>query len=229
MVCFLNNFEYSVNFGKRKNFYITISNGKVLIKAPLWATQKDIQKIIEEKKSWIIKNISKTLKNSPQNTSSNKDYFFILGEKCTLKQNFVNCKKATIQKDKNIINVFLPIEKKDSDNSETIKKCFSKWYSDFSKNEIAESFKRMENLTNIHANKLTIRKMTRSWGRCSSKFNISINKDLIAYPKKAIDYVVLHELCHIVHFNHSKNFWAHVKSFMPDYKTWKEILKNVQQ
>lgn len=226
---FLDKIKYSVNIGKRKNFYITISKGNVLVKAPLWAKEKDIETIIEKKKNWIIKNVAKSLENQkPPNSFSNGDQFFILGEKCFLKENFINCGKCTLSKNGNILNVFLPTERKSLNNKDLIEKCFSKWYKNFAENEITESFNRMSKISGISANKLTIRKMTRSWGRCSSKFNISINREVACYSKKSIDYVVLHELCHIVHFNHSKAFWELVEKFMPDYKIWKENLKTPQ-
>lgn len=66
--------------------------------------------------------------------------------------------------------------------------------------------------------------MKTRWGSCSSKGNISINLLLAKYDKKAIDYVILHELCHLKELNHSKNFWQLVKTYMPDYQEIKKLL-----
>ena len=62
------------------------------------------------------------------------------------------------------------------------------------------------------------------FGSCSSKNTLNFSCRLLAYDERAIDYVVVHELCHIVHHNHSKKFWALVEKYMPDYKERKKLL-----
>ena len=63
------------------------------------------------------------------------------------------------------------------------------------------------------------------WGSCSSKHNLNFNWKLILAPPQALDYVVVHELCHLHEFNHSPRFWRLVESQMPDYEAWKKWLK----
>ena len=72
--------------------------------------------------------------------------------------------------------------------------------------------------TGLRPNKITIKEIKYAWGSCSSKKNITINLELIKYSQKAIRYVILHELCHIKHMNHSKEFWKLVEKYMPEYK-----------
>ena len=72
--------------------------------------------------------------------------------------------------------------------------------------------------TGLTPNKITIKQIKYAWGSCSSKKNITINLELIKYSQKAIRYVILHELCHIKHMNHSKEFWELVEKYMPEYK-----------
>ncbi len=79
--------------------------------------------------------------------------------------------------------------------------------------------------TGIKPNKIRIREIKYAWGSCSSNKNITINLKLMAYSKEAIRYVILHELCHIKHMNHSKKFWKLVESNMPNYKEVKNELK----
>ncbi len=73
---------------------------------------------------------------------------------------------------------------------------------------------------------LRIKKLKSRWGSCSSKQNINLNWVLIKAPFDVIDYVVLHECCHLIHMNHSKNFWDLVRYYMPDYKTHEKWLKD---
>ncbi len=63
------------------------------------------------------------------------------------------------------------------------------------------------------------------WGSCSGKNSLCFSYRLMLYPEKAVDYVVLHELCHILHHNHSKDFWQAVERYMPDYKAAQKMLK----
>ena len=83
---------------------------------------------------------------------------------------------------------------------------------------VTSNAKELINETGLIPNKITIKEIKYAWGSCSSKKNITINLELIKYSQKAIRYVILHELCHIKHMNHSKEFWKLVEKYMPEYK-----------
>ena len=74
-------------------------------------------------------------------------------------------------------------------------------------------------------NKIYIRDQKTRWGSCSSKGNLNFNWRLIMAPLFIMDYIVVHELAHLVHPNHSRDFWKLVKKIVPDYKEKKEWLK----
>jgi len=73
--------------------------------------------------------------------------------------------------------------------------------------------------------RVTVRDQRSRWGSCSSKHNLNFNWKLIMAPNPVLDYVVIHELCHLHEFNHSPRFWRLVESQMPDYEAWKKWLK----
>lgn len=73
--------------------------------------------------------------------------------------------------------------------------------------------------------RITVRAQKSRWGSCSSKGNLSFNWKLILAPTGCLDYVVVHELCHLTEFNHSPRFWKLVEGCMPDYRVWREYLK----
>ena len=73
--------------------------------------------------------------------------------------------------------------------------------------------------------RVAIREQKSRWGSCSRKGNLNFNWKLIMAPPQALDYVVVHELCHLHEFNHSPRFWALVAAQMPDYEVWKKWLK----
>ena len=74
-------------------------------------------------------------------------------------------------------------------------------------------------------NKVTIKEMKSAWGSCTGNRNISINSRLAKKEEKLIEYVVLHEICHLKHMNHSKEFWKLVEKNMKDYKMCRKLLK----
>lgn len=79
-------------------------------------------------------------------------------------------------------------------------------------------------LTGGSYSKITIRDQKSRWGSCSSLGTLSFNYRLIFAPAGVLDYVVVHELCHLTHMNHSKNFWNMVEKIMPEYRQYKSWL-----
>lgn len=74
-------------------------------------------------------------------------------------------------------------------------------------------------------NKISVRNTESRWGSCSSKKNLNFNYKIIFLPSKLRDYVIIHELCHLREFNHSRKFWKLVSEMIPDYKNCEKILK----
>lgn len=74
-------------------------------------------------------------------------------------------------------------------------------------------------------NKVRIRDIKYAWGSCSSNRNITINKNLAREEEKVIEYVILHEMCHLKYMNHSKEFWALVETYIPEYQKYKNMLR----
>lgn len=89
---------------------------------------------------------------------------------------------------------------------------------------VKESIKKYQEKLNLIPNKVRIKDIKYAWGSCTSNKNITINLKLATKPKKVIEYVVLHEMCHLKYMNHSKNFWNLVESNMHEYKEYKKIL-----
>lgn len=77
----------------------------------------------------------------------------------------------------------------------------------------------------VEFGRVAIRDQKSRWGSCSAKHNLNFNWKLIMAPPEALDYVVIHELCHLIEFNHSPRFWRLVEAQMPEYEAWKKWLK----
>lgn len=81
-------------------------------------------------------------------------------------------------------------------------------------------------LTEGNYTSIAVRDQKSRWGSCSSKGTLSFNYRLIFAPPIVLDYVVVHELCHLTHMNHSKDFWGKVSSVMPEYKLHRQWLRD---
>ena len=93
------------------------------------------------------------------------------------------------------------------------------------KNIVSQSAQKYSKNIGEYPKKITIKDMNYAWGSCTGKRNIAINMKLANKRKEIIEYVVLHEICHLKYMNHSKKFWAMVEKYMPDYKEAEKELK----
>lgn len=78
---------------------------------------------------------------------------------------------------------------------------------------------------NFTYNRISIKNHTSRWGSCSRKKNLNFNYKMLFLPRDLAEYIVVHELCHLEHLNHSRKFWTHVAAIIPDYKKRRKTLK----
>lgn len=91
---------------------------------------------------------------------------------------------------------------------------------------VEERVNYFNNFYTFSYNRIAIRNQRTQWGSCSSKKNLNFNYRLIFLPEDIADYVIAHELCHLLEHNHSKNFWQLVNTLIPNYKECDKRLKN---
>lgn len=219
--------DISITRSRRKTIGITIDcEGKVKVACPLRTTDKRINDVIREKAPWIIKKLSE-IKQRPR--AIPKKYIegeplLYLGATYTLRLiRLDSCQKKPfiILNDTNI-----GIVHKDSISEDEIISALKCWYTHQFKTIVLERIAYYSPLIEVSPNRITVRQQKSRWGSCSSKGNINLNLRLILAPVNIIDYVIVHELCHMREMNHSKKFWNLVQSIFPDYKECKAWLKS---
>ena len=206
----LNNKEYEVEVirKKNKNTYIRIKEGKISITTSYFTTNNTLKKIIEQNQKSIQKMIEKK-----ERQEKRKEYFYLFGEPYHI---IIKEEKISIDKNKRII--LTPskeeLEKKIREEAFIIyKNHLEKYYHIFK--------------GNIPNPNLKIRKMTSRWGVCNTKTNtITLNLELMHYELDCLDYVIVHELSHLIVPNHSKDFWNIVSKYYPNYKEIRKKLRN---
>ena len=206
--------EYTITKKKIKNFILRIyPDSSIAVSAPLHASDREIENFILSKKAWIEKTLEKVKKLKD-------DSIKILGK---------NVEKKVIQSDLERIsltdrNIF--IYSKNIEEIE-IEKKFLEWKYNKLKEIIEEAIEKYTKLLNTEINYYKIKKLSSAWGIYHRRENyISFNIDLIEKDIESIDYVVLHEICHIFYMDHQKKFWALVEKYMPDYKIRRKKLKS---
>ena len=124
------------------------------------------------------------------------------------------------------ISIILPLQYAENDNTEQIKKMIDKMYYMVAEKEVEMAMEKTRKMVGLAPEEYRIKKVKSVWGTCSSNKKITINQNLMMYSRRAIEYVVLHEVCHLKYMNHSKKFWEMVEKYMPDYKEAEKELKN---
>ncbi len=103
------------------------------------------------------------------------------------------------------------------------------WLKKRAKHSLILQLEEISKQTGLHYSKVSIRNTTTRWGSCSAKKNISLNCKLLFLPPKLVDHVLLHELCHTVHLNHSRQFWDLVRTFDADCHDLRKQLKQAHR
>ncbi len=193
-----------------------LADNTVKVVAPAFATQGDIDHLLSSKDSWIKKRL--------HYNHSNKDYmepkhyvdgdiFFYLGSKYTLKVTPSDLDAVSFD------GHFLCVASQDP------KKTIQAWYKERALDILVDRTHIYAKLMKLSYNTIRIKRLKSRWGSCSTKCNINYNWMLIMAPIPVMDYVVVHELSHLVHMDHSSRFWTLVASIIPEYKESTKWLK----
>lgn len=193
---------------KIKNTYIRIKKGNIIfITTNYFTTEKQIQKLLKKNTETLKKMMLKCQKEEEK-----KESFYILGVKYDI----------IIVSSINHIDFF---ENKILTPS---KRKLELWYQKETKKIFEERlfYWRDQFLEKIPNPKLKIRNMKTRWGVCNRRDNsVTLNSRLMEYDITKLDYVIIHELSHFVHFNHSKEFWTLVFKYCPNYKQIRKALR----
>lgn len=217
--------KYSLVRSSRKTIGIIIHpDGSVVVCAPNRATNAQIEDVVKKRTDWILKH-QRSFKGMGPIYSKRE---FVDGEKHLLLGSEYILRIKISQHNRVIQNgQFIDIECKDF---EFVQPLMKQWYIRKA-NEIIPGIIKpiVDQFRTIYSKapvKITLKNMKSRWGSCSSKGNISINIKLVKSPQRSIEYVMAHELCHLIQMNHSKNYYSLLAEFMPDWRERKKQLEH---
>lgn len=222
---------------KRKTVCMSVNkDGSVTVKAPrLYPTDKEIANFVEQKADWIL-----TQRKCQQDREDMKlvrrfetDYSFpYLGEEHLVEMQSAKKTSITYENDKIIIKT--PVYEtlnKDYEAKENIEKIdklrtdLKKWYKKQAYAYVSKRVDYYKDIIGVTVTSVSIKSRKSQWGSCDSNGNITFSWRLVMARPEAIDYVVIHELCHRKYMDHSKQFWNEVQKYMPDFKEQKKWLE----
>lgn len=194
---------------KNKNTYIRVNqNFEIYVTTSYFVTGKAIVKLLKENEDAIYKMIEKKRKEQEREKK-----FYYLGQEYEIYVMPTNREVEIYDH-----TIMIPSEKKlQSFLKNQMKELFTKHY-DYWYQQFEEP---------IHKPKLKFRKMKTRWGVCNRRDDsITLNTRLLEYDTKYLDYVIIHELSHLVHFDHSKAFWEVVSKYCPDYQILRKEMRD---
>jgi len=196
---------------KLKNSYLSIDKQlQIVVKTPK-VSQAFVHQLLLQKEHWLRKHYASKIQNRPQEVQLTKEVL-LFGE--IVKIN--NPKVLYLQK------------KLQSCKSSAILKTYDNFYKTTAENYLLPRVEYFASLMNLSFESIKYRKMKRRWGSCSSLKVLTFNTQLIKVKKELIDYVIVHELAHLKHMNHSKTFHLLVEKYLPNAKQLREELKNTE-
>jgi len=208
--------QYKIIRSDRKSLALVIdSEAKLTVRAPFNAMGSEITNFIRQKKRWIIekqKKISALSNKYAPVVIKNGGNILFQGNNYTIKMSNVSRIKISGE------NIIIP---KGSKKEKVVS-----WLKKEAKKLIRERLDIYAGIMGVRYSALRISSARTRWGSCSGRDSLSFTWRLIMCPIQVIDYVIVHELSHITHKNHSPAFWTRVKKVIPDFKEQKNWLKS---
>jgi predicted metal-dependent hydrolase len=208
---------------RKRSASISLSNDLVKVTVPSTLSDNRIRDLVRKRTPWIKKKLQE---QSVRPTIPPREY--ISGETVTyLGKNY---RLKVLRGDQPSIKlrrgyVEATVTKTDIDPKKTIRSLLEHWYRSLAEKRLDEKTVRLAGVIGVNPASVTVKNYKSRWGSCSTKGDISYNWRIILAPHSIVDYVVVHELCHMLEHNHSSKYWKHVERHVPNWRECKEWLK----
>ena len=196
-----------------KNSYISIGRDSVITLKTSRVSKRYIDELLEEKEGWIRQKLLKQKENPPIKVNI-EDEVLLFGEIYS-----VDSVEATLLRES--------LSRLRKPTQVNILRCYNNYYKLYADEYLRKQVEHYSNLMNLDYKEIKYKKMKRRWGSCSSLGVITLNTQLLKLKKEHIDYVVVHELAHLVHMNHSKKFHSLVQDYIVDATKIKKEMGNL--
>jgi len=213
---------YTVNKNFNNELYLSVQNGEVVVKAPWYYTNNQIQEIIEEKRQWILNKI-KEYKVSEEKKYIRREVVKLLGDDCRVIINYKNLKKPILTVEGKNITICLPNKYKKLNRDEILVKLIEKLYDLVAQTEIEAIMEKVRKQLGFAPEDYMIKRIDNKIADCITEEGlIIINPDIVKYDKETIEYILTHQFCHLKYKTHSKGFNELLNKYITNYKKYVE-------
>ena len=219
---------FELHYRKRKTLEISVyPDLSVVVKAPNNRSYEEVKAKIMKRGSWILQQryfFSLYLPKQPEKKYVSGETHIYLGRQYRLKVISSTSEKVILKRG----YIFVHTNKRK--NSKQVKKLLEIWYRQRALMKFEERLDLCLGKLKKHKIKspqIQIRKMSSRWGSCSKNGRVTLNTQLIKAPSQCIDYVIMHEMCHLKYFNHGKAFYNLLVQIMPDWERRKKRLESI--
>jgi predicted metal-dependent hydrolase len=210
---------------RRRTLEIIIRRGEVLLMLPRFVSDRDGMKFVERKRDWVLQMLEKQRERVDEVVDKQYvegELFHFLGKAYPLA--IYRAEKSQVQLVNDTFRVGVSARK--GPLADAVQKAIWQWYKDQAMRILlAKTDAQIARLERNHAG-VRLRRTKTKWGHCTASGTIQYNWQIMAAPEPVIDYLVAHEVSHLVHPNHSAHFWAQVERLCPDYKIHRQWLKS---
>ncbi|MEH6593973.1 MAG: SprT family zinc-dependent metalloprotease [Colwellia polaris] len=220
---------------RRKTIGLQVKNAQVIVRAPTFVKTSYVESLIQAKLQWLNQKIAEQQQNSLVNPSFSEQFtrentkqqpsVFIdglphriivsFGSPNVIHDPLEQSLTVIINKRYHALGLHCDI------TVSKIKSQIERWFKVSIENYLVNHLAIFSNKMSLHASSVKVRKYKSRWGSCNSRAELSFNYLLKMLPTWVVDYVIVHELCHIEHMNHSTKFWQLVAIYCPEYKNAK--------
>lgn len=196
---------------------------EVVVRAPRLARENTIREFLSKKATWILRKLGEARQRAaevPRHNFLEGDVFLYRGESYSLK-----VEAGAARNGVSVVGSDVVVRLKAGTPPEDVPGILRKWYIARAREILNDRVLFYSQELDVTPDRVAVRGQSRRWGSCSSKGNINLNWKLIMAPPYILDYVVAHEVCHLMHPNHSPAFWRTLGSVMQDYAARRDWLK----
>lgn len=217
--------EYAVRYSRRKTMEIGVEPPDlVTVVAPEGTTEEAIRALVQTKAKWIVEKLYDV--SRIQHQKLNREYvngesFLYLGRNHTmLIVEDRTLRRATVK----LYQGKFRLETPDRDQKR-LERAMERWYRTKARERIEDRIQYYQDYFPVHPSRLIIKDQKRRWASCTSKQELIFNWRVVMAPMPVLDYVVVHEMCHLLMRDHSKEFWNMLERILPDYQERREWLR----
>jgi predicted metal-dependent hydrolase len=211
-----------IRTNRRKSADIRVEEGSVSVIVPINTSSEKIDELLSAKRRWIREKINLHQESAPASTKQyvSGEAFAYLGRNYRLKVERGNFAPVKLLNGRLLVTV-----PQGTEQPHMIRNALVRWYKRQAAQKLADKVERFAPVVGVEPAGVGIKTFRSRWGSCTAKGKLEFNWQIMMAPNRMVDYVVIHELCHLIRHDHSPDFWREMARVMPEYQECREWLR----